>query len=204
VIAEPDSEDLDDTEPTARTAPRWLAVTLAVIASGCFVVASFSHRWLANPRAGELGYSPTSYEVCTPACHAMSNFQVYETASKEPWPEDRVTAVFPAAGLIVLVAMLASAAGLIAACALALTGARPELPVSPTTIALVGIMIGLISGCVFVATRPGPPGAVGVAWSFWAFGIGSIAGIAGAPLLARQIRPADPDLLHDAMDADEF
>ncbi|MGH9883906.1 MAG: hypothetical protein ACREBE_00135, partial [bacterium] len=66
------------------------------------------------------------------------------------------------------------------------------------------IMIGLISGCVFVATKPGDVGTVGVAWSFWAFGIGSVAGIAGAQLLAKQIRPADPDLLQDAMNPDRF
>jgi hypothetical protein len=37
-----------------------------------------------------------------------------------------------------------------------------------------------------------------------ALGIGSVTGIAGARLLARQIRPVDPDLLHDAMNPDRF
>jgi hypothetical protein len=31
-----------------------------------------------------------------------------------------------------------------------------------------------------------------------------VAGIAGAQLLAKQIRPADPDLLQDAMNPDRF
>jgi hypothetical protein len=76
--------------------------------------------------------------------------------------------------------------------------------VFPTTIALLGVMIGLLTGCVFVATKPGEAGSVGVAWSFWAFGLGAVTGLAGAQLLARQLRPADPDLLSDAMNPDQF
>jgi hypothetical protein len=55
-----------------------------------------------------------------------------------------------------------------------------------------------------VATKPGEAGSVGVAWSFWAFGLGAVTGLAGAQLLARQLRPADPDLLSDAMNPDQF
>ena len=112
--------------------------------------------------------------------------------------------MFPIAGVVTFIVLLVAAAGLVVASGVAVAGRRPDLPVSPTTFALLGIMVGLISGCVFVATKPGEVGAVGVSWSFWAFGIGSVAGIAGAQLLARQIRPSDPDLLHDAMNPDQF
>jgi len=60
-------------------------------------------------------------------------------------------------------------------------------------------------GVVYSSPRSsGGVGAVGVAWGFWPFGIGAVAGISSARLLAKQIRPPDPDLLHDAMNADPF
>jgi hypothetical protein len=177
------------------------------VAAGCLVAACFSHRWLANPRAGDFGYSPLSYLDCrgsSARCTAISNFQVADNTRESPFEEDRIGNTFPVAGAVTFGVLLIAAAGLVVAAALSAAHRRPDLPISPTTFALLGIMIGLVSGCVFVATKPGEVGAVGVAWSFWAFGIGSVAGIAGAQLLAGHIRPADPDLLHDAMNADQF
>lgn len=193
-----------DTGPLTRETPRGVGIVLAVAAAGCLVAACFSHRWLANKHLGDLGYSPLSYQQCEAACETMSNFQVAGIAEGFPFEEHRVSAAFPLAGLITFVVLLVAAAGLLVAASIAVAHRRPDLPVSPTTFALLGIMVGLLSGCVFVATKPGEVGAVGVAWGFWAFGIGSVAGIAAAQLLAKQIRPADPDLLHDAMNPDQF
>ena len=53
----------------------------------------------------------------------------------------------------------------------------------------------MITGCIFVATKPGPLGFVGVSWSFWAFGAGTVVGIATAQMIAKLIRPIDPDLV---------
>jgi hypothetical protein len=36
------------------------------------------------------------------------------------------------------------------------------------------------------------------------FGAGAVLGIAGAQILAKVNRPVDPDLMHDAMNPDEF
>jgi hypothetical protein len=57
---------------------------------------------------------------------------------------------------------------------------------------------------VFVATKPGEAGFVGVGQSFWVFGAGAVLGIAGAQMLAKVNRPSDPDLMSDAMNPDEF
>ena len=46
---------------------------------------------------------------------------------------------------------------------------------------------------VFVATKPGPPGMVGVGLSFWIFGVGAVMGIVGAQLLAKVNRPPDTE-----------
>jgi hypothetical protein len=197
------SED-DDIAPITRQPPRALGIALALGAAALLVAACFSHRWLANKHLGDFGYSPLAFQQCGARCEAISNFQVAEIASDSPFEESRISAAFPIAGLLTFVVLLVAAAGLVVGAGIALAHGRPNLPISPTTFALLGIMIGLISGCVFVATKPGGVGAVGVAWSFWAFGIGSVAGIAGAQLLARQIRPADPDLLHDAMNPERF
>ncbi len=196
--------DPDETAATARPPPRMLGVLLAIVAAACLVAACFSHRWLANRHLGDFGYSPLAFQECGATCETTSNFQIADIASDSPFEENRVSPAFPIAGLLTFVVLLVAAAGLVASAALAAASKRPDLPVSPTTFALLGIMIGLISGCVFVATKPGGVGVVGVAWSFWAFGIGSVTGIAGAQLLARQIRPPDPDLLHDAMNPDQF
>jgi hypothetical protein len=162
------------------------------------------HRGDEERRVADLGYSPLSFQICMPSCTTISNFQVAESADDLPFEEDRVSRAFPIAGLLTFVVLLIAAGGLLVAAGIAAANKRPNLPVSPTTFALLGLMIGLVTGCVFVATKPGEVGAVGVSWGFWAFGIGSVVGITGALLLARQIRPSDPDLLHDAMNPDQF
>jgi hypothetical protein len=78
------------------------------------------------------------------------------------------------------------------------------LPIAPSSLALLSIMAGLIAGCVFVATKPGPPGYVGVGISFWLFGAGAMLAVPGAILLAKVNRPPDPDLLEGAMNPDQF
>jgi hypothetical protein len=202
--AAPAREPWTEDSPPVRSPPRFAGIALALVASGCLIAACFSHRWLANRHLGDLGYSPLSYADCRSTCQVVSNFQVYENAKELPFEEDRVARMFPIAGAVTFALLLIAAASLLAAAAIAVSGRRPDLPVSPTTIALLGVMLGLLTGCVFVATKPGAVGLVGVGWSFWAFGIGSVAGIAGAQLLAKQLRPADPDLLHDAMNPDQF
>ena len=64
------------------------------------------------------------------------------------------------------------------------------MPMAPTTLALLAIMAALVTGCVFVATKPGPGGFVGVGIAFWIFGAGAVMGIAGAQLLAKGEPPA--------------
>src|SRR5437762_7566325 len=98
------SDDVTDDEPR-RAAPasagdadavappsRALAILLAVVSAGCLVAACFSHRWLANRRAGDFGYSPLSYADCRWGCQTVSNFQIFDNASKIPFDEQRVGA----------------------------------------------------------------------------------------------------------------
>ena len=64
--------------------------------------------------------------------------------------------------------------GLAGAAGLAIASKKLVLPMSPSTLALLAIMAGLITGCVFVAQKPGEAGYVGVGPSFWMFGAGAV------------------------------
>lgn len=200
----PDDTSDESIAPLSRPLPPGAGRVLAVVAAVCLIAACFSHRWLANRHLGDFGFSPLSLQICSGPCVSETNFQVQDKSQETSFSERRISLAFPVAGLITFVVLLLAAVGLLVAAALAFAGQRPALPIAPTTVALLGVMVGLISGCVFVATKPGDVGSVGVAWSFWAFGIGSVVGIAAAQMLAKQIRPVDPDLLHDAMNAENF
>ena len=187
-MIDPGDRDDDSNAAPSWQPPRALGIALAIAASSCLVTACFSHRWLANPHLGDIGYSPLSYRQCDAACVTTSNFQVFENANDLPFEEDRSRADFPIAGLVTFVVPPGASArpGSSPRAGIAAAGGHPDLPVSPTTFALLGLMVGLVTGCVFVATKPGAVGAVGVSWSFWTFGAGAVAGIAATHLLARR------------------
>jgi hypothetical protein len=206
--------DADEPEPRRPDRKR-LAVGIAIAGAVCLIVAAFSRSWLENPRvsnnvrglSGEVRIGPLGFEACAgAACQTLSNAELVDAiAASYPLDKAKYTsAAFSPAGWITLATCLCGALGLLAAAGIALANRRPELPISPASVALLATMLAMIAGCVFVATKPGPPGMVGVAWGFWIFGGGTVLGIAGSQLLAREIRPVDPDLLADAMDPDEF
>lgn len=107
-------------------------------------------------------------------------------------------------GLITWIAVLLATLSLITAVAIVAAKRRVRLPVMPTTTALLGVLIALITGCLFVATKPGPAGYVGVGLGFFLFGAGVVLGLWSSLALNKLMRPHDPDLLEDAMKADEF
>jgi hypothetical protein len=194
-----------------------IAIVLALFAAASLGAAAMSTSWVANANLDGISFGPRGCSNCcvadsemnaaqfqsAPGC-SETNGAFLEDQAFQPLITDHAYAVFPLAGWVALVACALAALGLATATVLALAGKTPELPVAPTTVALLSIMVGLVSGCVFVATKPGPPGFVGVSWGFWAFGGGAIAGIAAAQMLAKILRPPDPDLLADAMNPDDF
>jgi hypothetical protein len=107
-------------------------------------------------------------------------------------------------GWITTVLLALAALSLVVAGVLALRGQRVAWPVMPTTTAFLGIALGLIFGCVFASQKPGPPGYVGVGFGFAAFGLGVVFGLWSSVMLARLLRPTDPDLLEDAMSPEQF
>lgn len=187
-----------------------------------------------NKQHFEVGFGLVSNFECEPAlegakgeCRSMSNSalvadwkkqlaDIRERAKQDPadpqtqafviqaTSELRASGVWPALGWITLVCGALAALSLLACVALVLGKRRILWPIMPTTTAILGIGIGLITGCVFVAIKPGPPGYVGVGNGFWAFGVGVIAGIVAALMLNKLLRPHDPDLLADSMDPEHY
>ena len=196
----------DDDDAPPKPDNRMLAVALALAAAACLVYASFTPHWLVNAgQFEEISFGVRSVDQCRAesACGTVSNHAFIDDLRAAGLP-DQASNAFWSMGWATFVECMLSAAGLVAAAAIALARKHPQLPMAPTTLALLGIMAALITGCVFVATKPGPPGFVGVGMSFWVFGGGAVMGIAGAQLLAKVNRPPDPDLMEDAMNPDQF
>jgi hypothetical protein len=216
-----------ETQPPDR---RVLALILAVVAAAALVYASFT-TWLYNPNNKsqmEIGFGLISnYECGDGTCRKQSNSELVaqwqteldeiekradadtndptvQAFAQSAQTELRAPSIFPKLGYITLVSSLLAALSLLVSVAIVLAKKRVVLPIMPTTTAILGIGAGLIAGCVFVATKPGPPGYVGVHVGFLAFGGGVVLGIAAALMLNKLMRPHDPDLLADSMDPDQY
>ncbi len=198
-------------EETPKRPNRMVAIALAVAAGAALVFAAVTDKWLTNGNEYEqISFGLRSMSQCgqqfgeAPCDHFSNSAFVQQLRDFGSSAALNTSSAFAPMGWITLVAALLAALGLFTAAGIALTGKKPDLPMSPSTLALLGIIVGIITGCVFIATKPGPAGFVGAGLSFWVFGGGCVLGIASAQLLAKVNRPLDPDLMHDAMNADEF
>ena len=190
---------------------RLLGIVLALVAGAALVYAAVSKQWLAPGTAFEpLSLGLRDMSQCGSAfgeadCDHYSNSEfVQHMRDFGGTAAMNTSGAFAPMGWVTLVACLLAALGLFAAAGIAIAGKHPDLPMTPPTLALLAIIVGIITGCVFIATKPGAAGFVGAGLSFWIFGGGCVLGIAAAQMLARVNRPLDPDLMHDAMNADEF
>jgi hypothetical protein len=187
---------------------RPLASTLCAAAAACLLYAAFTQAWLVNAgHYAEIGFGlranhecGTSYsfdgdqEISRQSCEERTNGEfIAKWRSMGSEAAKLTSGAFVPAGWITFILALIAAAGLAVSAGFGIAKKPPRLPVAPTTPALLGVMIGLLSGCVFIATKPGPVGMVGVGMSFWIFGIGCVMGIAGAQMMARVNRPPDEE-----------
>jgi hypothetical protein len=205
--------DEDDDLPAAAPAlrNRMIAIVLCFVAAGALLVAALSHRWLAHPVATENSAGLLSMQICQgPTCVSKSNSDVVEELRSDDdadrWVGERPdppSRWFGRLGVTTFVLAVAAILALLASAGIALANKRPELPVAPTTIALVALILAIPTACLFAATKPEAI-PLGVSWSFWLFGGGDVVGLLAALLVSRQLRPADPDLLADAMNPDDF
>ncbi len=147
----------------------------------------------AMTRSRERYESPENAGHDLEALDHVAGKHIYETSG-----------AFAILGWITFVCIAIAVPSLLIAVGLVLAGKRVRLPIMPTTTALLGVGVALITGCVFVATKPGPPGYVGVGIGFFIFGGGVVLGLWSSLSLNKLMRPHDHDLLEDAMNPDEF
>ena len=197
-------------ESTSRD-HRVLAIALAFGAAACLIFACFTREWLINVSSREdRGVGLRSNFSCIvgageAGCSNLTNHELVEEFRSEGTETSRQTSgAFVPMGWATFVECLVAALGVLAAAALALARKTPDLPIAPTTVGLLAVMATLITGMVFIATKPGPPGYVGVGLSFWVFSVGAVAGIVANQMLAKINRPVDPDLLADSMNPDQY
>lgn len=203
----------DDVQLPATPRNPHLAAAAAIVAAVALIFSCFSSRWLANAGSdGEIMMGLRSTTECgsiglllgpkPSECRTEDN-SVYAEEWKSS-SDQYYSAAWAPFGMITTIAVLLGGLGLLGAGVLGFLKTKPNIPFSPSTLALLGIMIALITGCVFVATKPGPGGFVGVGVTFWIFGVGAVIGIFVATVLAKVNRPADPDLMDDAINPDQF
>ncbi|HEX5057935.1 MAG TPA: hypothetical protein VFV99_01190 [Kofleriaceae bacterium] len=202
-----------------KQSKRATAIALAFISAAALVVGGFGDRWLQTQegigfelndvpyRSGNIGL--LSFAACQSECTSMSNTDLMpaldkwiatlkqrnqgapvNVQQKVPYPPWHG---FPVVGIIALVAALLAAAGLVCGGLLALANKRMEMVVMPTTIAVLGLAISIINGCLFVATKP-DIGSMSVGWTFGAWGAGAVLGLAAVFPLNRAIRPIDEEI----------
>jgi hypothetical protein len=201
---------------------RVVAIVLAFIAAAGLGVAAFGERWLATPYGDDISTSPEAstqrsagiglrnYERCHGTCAAISNFElidVLEARIEEIREQNKQLPLkeqmalphspwhgFPVVGIMTFIAALIAAAGLFIGGVLALMGRRVDMAIMPTTVAVLGLMISIITGCIFVATKPDFAETLVVGWTFIAFGVAAVVGLAAVFPLNRAIRPIDVEL----------
>jgi hypothetical protein len=173
-----------------------LAATLAFASALALTFATFTRSWFTTDQDDvHTSFGLRSIQTCVTGegggetCVPQTLSEMVSDA-QHAGAGDEVSAAFPVLGWIASVAMWIAIAGLVASAALMLAGKFVARPIAPTTIALLGLAVGLIGGGAFIATKPGQQ--YGASLGFFAFCAGELVGIVATLLLAR-IRPADPE-----------
>ncbi len=174
---------------------RLVAVALCLVAATLLAAACLSKRWLGNGSgADSLSYGIIRHTECIAgACATRGNDQAPD-ALRLRHPPEQIDRVFPLAGWTTLGASALAIAGLVVCALLGLLNRRLALPIAPSSLALLGLLVAMIGGAVFIATKPGALGRVGVDWGFVVFSVAIVIGLAAAQRIAKQIRPVDPEM----------
>ncbi len=200
-----------DLNPKPKKDNRQLAIGLAIAAAALLIFSAFSRSWVERPglMGNGVGFGPMGCHDCGMIVGESGNLSngafVAAMRTQLGSEADKLTSsAFAPMGWITFGLSILAGLALLWGAFVTYQNKRPELPISPPSIALLALMVGMITACVFVATKPGGPGFVGVSIGFWAFGAGLVAGIVGAQMIAKLIRPVDPDLLDGAMNPDSY
>jgi hypothetical protein len=174
------------TDPTTTASPQTKAIAagLAFASAAALAWATFSDQWAHQLSYGHDTFGLRTWISCAEDGTLCESRSIYSLGRFTDY------GVFPTLGWVASVAMWIAAASLAVSAGLMLRGRFIARPIALTTVALLGLAVGLITGFVFLATRP--PENYGPGWGFWAFAGGELVGIVATILVAR-IRPHDPE-----------
>lgn len=202
-----------NTDADELTKKRKKTAAIVCIAAAVFVlIPCLGLRWMKGTRGVDAGFSLLFFEA---GDESMSNLDVVEKANamierfneridesramgygdNAPSKRDTIIGTFAYAGIATIFFSLISAAALVAAGVLSLRKDKfIRSPVALTTVALLGLLLALVFGCVFLGSIPKDVGfQASVSWPFFMFGTGVVAGLAGAQMLAKAYREvSDP------------
>lgn len=172
-----------------------IAIVLCVVAATLLAAACMSKRWLANGNDRvSVAYGLIRNTECLEGqCTTRPNRELPTLLQSHPPKE--MSAAFVPAGYITLGASALAIVCLVICALIALGRSRLHLPISPASLALLSLMVALIAGSVFIATKPGMRSRVGVDWSFVVFGVAVVTGIAGAQRISAALHASDPESL---------
>ena len=161
------------------------ARVVCLVAAVCVILPCLGFRWLKAPKPYDAGLSLFDASEChrgwegEQVCESKSNLTIAEGMRKN----DVGLGTFAYAGWATFVVSIVSGLSLAAAGGLAFKDRFVREPIALTTVALIGLVLALITACVFIGSKPSM--SVGVAWPFFLYGTGVVAGIAGAQMLAK-------------------
>ena len=185
----------------------WIAIGFATIAAICLAGSVMTHRWLVPEYASDDGFSPWSFQSCADehgaikACELTGNGEVIETVARWAGPgAPPQSPLFAPTGTMTFFAGLIAAVGLLLSAGLVAAG-RARVPVSPTTMTTLALVVGGFSAVMFVGTRPGGTspafgGPFQTGFAAFVFVSWSIIGLIAVRVLAKKFRKpaaADPN-----------
>src|SRR6202021_3016008 len=133
---------------------------LGLAAAAALIYACMTDQWLVSINAKDGFGLRHSWACASDICVFTPNSQMVE-GMQELDSHAEVSAAFAPSGWVTFGLLGVGSVALIISPLLAIAGSRRNLPVAPTTIALLALVLGLIAGCIFIATKPGAAGWVG-------------------------------------------
>lgn len=186
---------LDANGNPVRPDARLSSVALCLVAAMLLTAACMSKRWLANGSGPDsISYGLIRFTECIGGVCQTHPSNVEPNALTRRVPREALSEAFPLAGWATLGASALAITALVACALIGMFRRRLALPIAPPSLALLGLLVAMVAGSLFIATKPGGLGRVGVDWSFVVFSAAVVIGIVAAQRIAKEIRPIDPEL----------
>jgi hypothetical protein len=182
-------------EPVTSPTARLTAVALCLVAATLLTAACLSKRWLANGSGPDsIAYGLIRHTECIDGACATRGNDLAPEALRKRHPPEELSPAFPVAGWVALGASALAIVALATCGLLGLFRRRLALPIAPSSLALFGLLVAMVGGAVFIATKPGGLGRVGVDWGFVVFSAAIVIGMVAAQRISKEIRPIDHEL----------